>query len=101
MSLALAALEVMDKEPPLWFIFLAAFTAGTVGKLVVSITNVNNAVAALKAARRLNLKSKEQILTDHRTPQRFTRALTDGGTQQEGLPTSEAFEDYCGLLGAD
>ena len=34
MPLALEALEVMDKEPPLWFIFLVAFTTGTVGMLV-------------------------------------------------------------------
>jgi hypothetical protein len=34
MPLALAALEVMDKEPPLWFIFLASFATGTVGMLV-------------------------------------------------------------------
>lgn len=34
MPLALAALEVMEKEPPLWFIVLASFTTGTVGMLV-------------------------------------------------------------------
>jgi MFS family permease len=34
MSLSLAALEVMDKEPPLWFIFLAFFVTGAVGMLI-------------------------------------------------------------------
>lgn len=34
MPLVLAALEVMDKELPLWFIFLAFLTTGTVGMLV-------------------------------------------------------------------
>ena len=34
MPIALAALEVMDKEPPLSFIFLASFATGAVGMLV-------------------------------------------------------------------
>ena len=34
MPIVLAALEVMDKEPPLWFIYLASFATGAVGMLV-------------------------------------------------------------------
>src|SRR5271166_2663032 len=34
MPLTFAAFEVMDKEPPLWFIVLASFATGAVGMLV-------------------------------------------------------------------
>jgi hypothetical protein len=33
MPFALAAFEVMDKEPPLWLIFLASFSTGAIGML--------------------------------------------------------------------